>query len=73
MLNISGMESHPLRIQPHKKGSVESMLGRVESVITGYSERLSALDKLVKKDVLEQTEHDDASGQQATNVDAQPQ
>lgn len=54
MLTIAGMEGHALHIATPRKASVESMLGRVESIISGYSERLSSLDRLVKKDILEQ-------------------
>ncbi|KAL1305546.1 hypothetical protein AAFC00_007155 [Neodothiora populina] len=54
MLTISGTEGKSRPIQPTRKGSLDAMLGSVEGLTLGYSERLSALDKLVKKDVIEQ-------------------
>ena len=54
MLTISGTEGQGQPIYQHRKSSHDGVLGRIENVVAGYQERLSVLDRLVKRDVVEQ-------------------
>ncbi|KAI5196039.1 hypothetical protein AUEXF2481DRAFT_540111 [Aureobasidium subglaciale EXF-2481] len=57
MLNIQGMESHKLKLQSDRpKGPQEDIMARVEAMIGGYSDCLSTLEGLVKRDVLKDEE-----------------
>lgn len=51
MLTLSGTEGHGRPIYPHKKTNTDGTLGRLDNVVAGYHERLTALDRLVKKHV----------------------
>ncbi|CAD0083791.1 unnamed protein product, partial [Aureobasidium vineae] len=54
MLNVQGMESGKLKPQSHRrKNSQEDVMARIEAMIGGYTNCLSTLESLVKKDVLE--------------------
>jgi hypothetical protein len=54
MLNIQGMESGKLKLQPHRRNnSQEDTMARVEAMIGGYDACLSTLESLVKKDILD--------------------
>lgn len=53
MLNIHGMESQRLKLQPNRRrNSQEDIMARVEAMIGGYIDCLTTLEGLVKKDVL---------------------
>lgn len=52
MLTISGTEGHGRPVYPQRRSSINGTFGRMDAVMTGYHERLNALDKLVKKDVV---------------------
>ena len=62
MLTISGTESHGRPNYPATKSSQDGIIGRVESVMAGYHDRLAALDRLIKRDAADQNvqSNDDA-------------
>lgn len=67
ILTISGTESDEKAMAMQRKGSVDGSIGRIEAVVAGYRERLSALDRLIKKDVLEV--HEEGHGHNAGEDD----
>ncbi|KAF1350134.1 hypothetical protein BDV97DRAFT_398918 [Delphinella strobiligena] len=67
MLTISGTDSNEKAMAMQRKGLVDGGIGRIEAVVAGYQERLSALDRLIKKDVLEA--HEEGQGHNAGDDD----
>jgi hypothetical protein len=57
MLNIQGMESRKLKLQPNRRrNSQEDIMARVEAMIGGYTDCLKTLDSIIKRDVVEDEE-----------------
>lgn len=60
MLNIQGIESNKLKMQPNRRrNSQEDVMARMEAMILGYTDCLSTLEGIIKKDVGDEEEEDE--------------